>query len=55
MIISNILNKISQTLFLLTDFVFCPKENTCDILRAQFYLLLMTGCALIVIFIYMNF
>lgn len=55
MIISNILNKISQTLFLFTDFVFRPKENTCDMLRAQCYLLLMAGCVLIVIFIYMNF
>lgn len=30
MIISSILNKIRQKLFLLTDSVFCPKENTCD-------------------------
>lgn len=36
MIISNILNKINQKLFILTDAVFCPKENTYDILRAVF-------------------
>lgn len=29
MIISSILNKIRQK-FLLTDSVFCPRENTCD-------------------------
>lgn len=38
MIISNILNKINQKLFIFIDAVFCPKENTYDILRAQFLL-----------------
>lgn len=39
MIISNIWNKRRQRLFLFTDSIFCPKENTCDI-RAQFFLLI---------------